>query len=504
MHKKGERTCIGIMAAFLTMGALASVSAAGKAEPAANEIAKYTAIFDYNVDPKGMSLKDNEYITFLEQQTGVRIEIESPGSSGYSEKINVLMASGSYPDLFALYAGERNTILRFAKDGLLADLAPYINDTAKYPNIKKFMPPEAFLPVTEGQKIWAFPYNRQDGLSQVVYINKVWLDKLGLAVPKTLDEYYNVMKAFRERDPDGNGQKDTWGLLLANQGSYGRTVFKAPYQADTYTLREGKITPPEITEGYRNYLKFLARLVENEIADPEFPTFTTPIFLQKLASGKYGITSGFWHYARGTEVPAEIMNQYVAIDPPLAPNGSRSAISYESTNRHFIVIPKSTKNLDKLMKFLDWGLSPAGTRFTYLGIPDVHYKVNADNSITGIKNPAPIHWAFSLVKHGQLNAEVKNYLSVSITQNVISNLDLANAYGRVDTIRGTLPFYPDLASFNLDKIVSEYEVRSILGTHNIDSTWNDYVTRWRTAGGDKAIQFWTEWYDREGKNVVAK
>ncbi|TDF96150.1 extracellular solute-binding protein [Paenibacillus piri] len=136
---------------------------------------KFKVMFDYNVDPKGMSLTDNEYIRFLKEKTGVEVVLDSPGTAGYVDKLNVLMASGSYPDAFAV--GDRDLIMKYAKDDLLADLSPYIKDTAKYPNIKKVMPADSWLPVTEKGKVFAFPYSRPDGLSQVVYVNKVWLDK---------------------------------------------------------------------------------------------------------------------------------------------------------------------------------------------------------------------------------------------------------------------------------------------------------------------------------------
>lgn len=484
-----------VVAALLVVLAMAPVFAAGQSEPQDDEVVTFTAIFDFNVDPKGMSLKDNEYIDYLQEQTGVRMEIESPGSAGYVEKINVLMASGSYPDLFTLYAGDRNTILRFAQDELLADLAPYVNDTENYPNTRRYMPAEAFLPVTQDGQIWAYPYNRQDGKSQVVYINKVWLDNLGLEVPRTLDEYYEVLRAFTFDDPDGNGRDDTFGLLLSP--FYGKPIFRAAFDAQAYRVVDGKVTPPEITDGYRSYLEFVARLVEEGIADPEFPTFTTPIYLQKLSSGSYGMTTGFWHFARGTEVDADTISEFISIPPPLRPDGSQSTLSYEGTNRHFVVVPNTTPNLDRLMDFLDWGVGPEGTKFTYLGIPGVHYEEQAGGTIVATDEPAPLHWAFSLVKQGQLTEEVQGYLSLKFNEASITNLGIANEYGVVDPIATALPFYPELASFNLTKIVEEYELRTLLGNDDIDSTWDAYVNRWRTAGGDRAIEFWTEWYNTQ-------
>lgn len=461
---------------------------------------KFKVMFDYNVDPKGMSLTDNEYIRFLKEKTGVEVVLDSPGTAGYVDKLNVLMASGSYPDAFAV--GDRDLIMKYAKDDLLEDLSPYINDTAKYPNIKKVMPADSWLPVTEKGKVFAFPYSRPDGLSQVVYINKVWLEKLKLPVPKTIDDFYNVMKAFTLNDPDGNGKNDTFGLLTTNNVDNGARAFKAAFNAEAYAVKDGKVTPPEITPEYKEFLKFMNKLVNEKILDPEFPTVTSPIFQQKFKSLKYGVISGFWHYPSGLEIPKDVMSQYMALPLPLQPDGKPASFSYPSLNRHYIAIPKTTKNIDQLMKFLDWAVSPEGMKFSFIGVPDFNYKeANGKIELTQ-QQLAPIHWSFSLVRTGQLTDDIKKYIGVVYPKEAVDNLELAAKIGKPDLLRAALPYYPDLIGFNLGKITSEYTTKAILGNADVDKTWDDYVSRYKSAGGDKAVQFWTNWYNTEGKNVL--
>ncbi|MFE5324359.1 extracellular solute-binding protein [Paenibacillus sp. NPDC056579] len=505
--KKGKTAALAIVALALAMAAGCS-GGNGASPPETQNGADgkkeegpvtFKVLFDYNVDPKGMSLTDNEYIRFLKEKTGVEIQLNSPGSAGYIDKINVLMASGNYPDAFAV--SDRDLIMKYAKDGLLADLSPYINDTANYPNIKKVMPESSWLPVTENGKVWAFPYSRPDGLSQVVYINKEWLTKLNLKEPKTIDEFYQVMKAFAQQDPDGNGKQDTFGLLTGNNVDQGARVFKAAFNAEAYSIRDGKVTPPEITPEHKEFLKFMNKLVSEKILDPEFPTVTGPIFQQKFKSLKYGVISGFWHYPSGLELPKEVMDKYIAVELPPHKDGSPSVFTYASLNRHYIAIPKNTKNIDRLMKFMDWAVSPEGMKFSFLGIPNVNYK-ETNGTIEAAQQLAPIHWSFSLVRTGQLNEDIKKYIGVVYPKEAVDNLTLANKIGKPDLLRSALPYYPELSGFNLTKIVDEYTTKAILGNADVDKTWDDYVSRWRSAGGDKAIQFWTDWYNKEGKSIV--
>jgi putative aldouronate transport system substrate-binding protein len=460
--------------------------------------ATFQVLFDYNVDPKGMSLQDNEYINYLQEKTGVRVELESPGTAGYMDKLNVLMASGNYPDAFMVLEKDKNKLLQFANDGLLTDLAPLLD---KYQNLKNNMPEEGWLSVSEGGKIWAIPYNRHDAFHQVVYINKNWLDTLELPIPKTIDDFYNVAKAFTDKDPDRNGKNDTYGLIALNDLSYGGRIFQAAFDAESYKFRNNELLPPEITDEYKQYLGFMSKLISEKILDPEWPTMTGTIFRQKINTGKYGMFNGFWHFKSGKEFAPGVMDPYIAVELPTRLDGTSSKFTYSSTNRHYIAIPKETKNVEELLKFFDWVLSEEGTKYVFMGIEGKHY---AEKNGLFEKTEAErnsLHWAFSLVKHGQFTDEVKKYMRLDYSENVIENLALSNNLGTLDKLAASLPYYPELAAYSLPKIAQEYQAKTILGNEKVETSWDDYVKKYRASGGDKAIKLYTEWYNQEGKSL---
>ncbi|MBD2843845.1 extracellular solute-binding protein [Paenibacillus sp. IB182496] len=458
----------------------------------AGSVPTFEVMFDYNVDPEGMSLTDNEYIDYLEEQTGVRVEVNSPGSAGYMDKLNILMASGEYPDGFMVTEANRAKLLQFAGDGLLTDLAPYLDD---YPNLSEVMPEEAWLPVTQEGKVWALPYNRHDGFNQVVYINKTWLDALGLDIPRTVDEFYAVMKAFTDKDPDGNGKDDTFGLLANSDLSYGGRMFQAAFGAEGYTYEGGELLPAEITPAYQQYLAFMNRLTAEGILDPEFPTTTGTIFRQKINTLKYGMFNGFWHFQSGKEFSPGVFDHFIAIAPPLRPDGSETVFTYNSTNRHYIAIPESTDNVEALLSFYDWAVSEEGTKYNFMGIEGVHWQETADGGYEKIGERNALHWAFSMIKHGLYTDEVKAYMKTEFGDDVIDNLTLASDTGTLDKIAASLPYYPELAAYNLPKIVEEYRAKAILGNANVEADFDAFVAKYRASGGDKAIGLWTDWYE---------
>ncbi|BBC30273.1 ABC transporter, substrate-binding protein [Streptomyces graminofaciens] len=65
---------------------------------------------------------------------------------------------------------------------------------------------------------YGIPYSRQ---AQTLMIRKDWLKKLGLEAPTTWQEMLRVAKAFADRDPDGDGKKDTYGMVVPGSAQNG-------------------------------------------------------------------------------------------------------------------------------------------------------------------------------------------------------------------------------------------------------------------------------------------
>ncbi|MDR1060920.1 MAG: extracellular solute-binding protein [Clostridiales bacterium] len=451
-------------------------------------------LMDFNIMDGIDSLTDNKYVDFIEEKTGVKIVMDSPGPAGYNDKLNIVMASGAEVDAFM---ANRDQINKFALDGILTDLSPYIHDAAKYPNIDAYMAPNTWLPVTNDEGVWGFPYSRFDAFTQVVFVQKPWMEALNLEIPTTIDEYYEVMRAFTYDDPDGNGQDDTFGLLAGSSLFEGARIFKAAFDAESYKVIDGVVTPAVITENYKDYLKFISKLVAEKIMDPEWPTTTVSIYMDKLKTYKYGMTSYFWHanqlpeYDQGT-----VHENWLSLDLPKGRDGQPSHFTYDSLNRNYVGIPTTSSKVDALMRVYDWTCSPdEGERWLYLGVEGDEYSIGADGAIEVLKQRNSLHWMFTMVSPGILNDNVKKYLELTYPKETVERLDISTRNGQLDELAASLPYYPDLVNFNLTKVTDEYNAKAILGNVDIDATWDDYVTKYKVAGGEAAMKFWTDWYN---------
>ncbi len=146
----------------------------------------------------------------IERLTGIKTKLDHPASD-FDQKLLTAISSGEKFDLIQTSKERMNT---FIEQGILTPLTDQVKNskTLQDPNV---IPTQEWDQVrTKDGKIYGVFTKFQGGTMPIV--RKDWLKKLNLEEPKTLDDYYKVLKAFTEQDPDGNGKKkDTYGLSTA-------------------------------------------------------------------------------------------------------------------------------------------------------------------------------------------------------------------------------------------------------------------------------------------------
>lgn len=169
----------------------------------------------------------DKFIERWEELTGIELEIIQPDHDAYYDVVGQTFASGNWPDAVILaptyYAG-------YAQEGALWDMtSAWENSELKKSG--RVNNPELIDSLYMNGKLYGFAPARGNGC--ITYVKKKWLDNCKLSVPTTYDEYLNMLKAFTEGDPDGNGVKgDTYGVSAA--GLIGAEVPFVNYLAEFY------------------------------------------------------------------------------------------------------------------------------------------------------------------------------------------------------------------------------------------------------------------------------
>lgn len=214
-----KKSCIaGLM---VLVAGLAFAAGDGEEGAGADGVPTVTFFFDQGAPEGEVALR---LLSEAEEEVGVRIEFEEPPQSNYLERLQILLASGDYPDMM-FFPAKDQTLIQAAADGIIRPLNEYLdNAPAVYENTLE----ESWvnMQLLNDGDIYVIPRNtiaRTDGYA----VRRDWVENLGLEWPEddalTLDEFTEWMRAFSEDDPDGNGENDTRGLYqhAAGNGKFG-------------------------------------------------------------------------------------------------------------------------------------------------------------------------------------------------------------------------------------------------------------------------------------------
>jgi putative aldouronate transport system substrate-binding protein len=203
-----------VLNGFLALSLSATVLAAcsnekvDKEEAATTEDGKAQITALITKHPLTQDLKKMEWLKKVEEETGIKIKWEEV-TADWDQKKGAMLASGDVPDL--IIGPNAITDADFVQyQGLFEDLS---DDMDKLPNVQAMFDAK---PETEGiatqldGNIYGLPkYQRfWPGTATRQFINQQWLENLGLEVPTNWDELYVVLKAFKDEDANGNGDKN--------------------------------------------------------------------------------------------------------------------------------------------------------------------------------------------------------------------------------------------------------------------------------------------------------
>lgn len=373
-------------------GSAAEASSSGETADDADDKSPIT--FEYfNADGKNGNW-DNPVAKAITEATGVTLDVSYPVASqgDAKEDIALMIANDEYPDM--IYAKGSATDLYQA--GALIDMTDLIE---KYgPNIKKMY----------GAEMEKLKWSQDDpGIYQLSYagVNQKTLTTGGSCqiqwaalkendykYPKTLDEYEKMIKSYLAAHPKTEDGLDMTGITMSASDWHwmitlgnpaGLIADASPDNGQWIIDDEYNVHYKHVTDEEKEYFKWLCRMYNEGILDPNFATQTDDDYIAKVASGRVvAITDAEWHYSQceATLVADGKVDQtYVGLPVTLREDQVEKALLYQGTTVGWgIGITKSCEDPVRAIKFLDYLCSDEGQILYHWGIEGENYFLDDD------------------------------------------------------------------------------------------------------------------------------
>ena len=477
-------------------------------------------------------LETNEFTKWYEEKTNVKIDWNYV-TGNTRQSINLQIASGDFPDVFLGFSFSRAEQASYYDQGVFIDLSDLIDEYGY--NIKKMFEKypemEKELRHTDG-KILGLPSGIQDFNAQTSYklwVYEPWMEKLGAEMPETTDEFYELLKRFKNEDPNGNGKADEIPLAGRNMrgNPVGLDVFimnafttwsKFGYYNDNGTAKFAP-TSEEAKEGIR----FMRKLYEEGLIHPESFSMDRAR-VTALAENDVpilGMAPGKWttQFALAG-APSGRMNEYVAISPLKGPKGVQQTIG-EGLDMGLtsFSITSNCKNPEAAIKWIDWFYSEEGYLAGYaadgmrkategeIGLDGTQAMYTLDevqaSSLGTVQNKRWIDFAPCFVP---IEGTIK------VKNNTIDATRQANAY---EAHTRYAPYLVEGATFldfpmTLDECEEYLDLRStitsaidagfvsfVIGEKDIDKDWDEYVKNFDNLGLERYLQIVQNYLDTQ-------
>lgn len=490
-------------------------TASGEKAPEASE---EKVSFDIIVPYQDEQAKEGNIVEkTLEEKTNSEINIQWTPMISYGDKYNVLMSSGQLPDVLLIADLKGATFLDAARNDQFWDLTSYLRGSSDYKSLENINEVAIANSKTDG-KNYVIPRERTVKRKDVCY-RADWAKKAGLEVPDTLEKVYKMAKTFAEGDFDGNGKKDTIGLLLGTVADAGGQTIDCLNELvvanggfNGWGLQDNKLVADLTTTEYFDTIKWLRNMCAEGIVSKDFAIVKTTAQMSDYVDKE---RAGLWLSYGLPGLSDPVLKAKQKADPNvkrediygftyLKDKSGNPRIPAETGYNAGYAIPKSSVKdegkLKGILRVFDYICTKDGQRLINNGIEGRHYKKVDETTCEEITSGSD---GGSLIKEFNCMNQMScagNYVLTSASDDIGKRLaEERNTYGESDLIKDlSAPLVSETASDKMPTLSKNFDTalfKYILGQTD-DSDFEAAVQKWKTDGGDQVTKEYSEAYQK--------
>lgn len=318
----------------------------------------------------------------LESITGTKVEFQHPPEGQEQDQFNLMLATGNLPDVIdTRWLGTQPDLL--ITDGKILRLNELIE--AHAPNLAKLLKEKPDIRkaiTTDDGNIYVFPSIADDPTLTIfngLIVRKDWLDKLGLQPPETIADWEKMLTAFRDNDPNGNGEKDEIPFLYAKHEIFFSYAFAGAFGITTdFYNDEGTVKYGPYEPAFKDFLALMNKWYTEGLIDKDYLTVDQNIMDAKITNNQIGSFDGWVGGGIGkyTGLMKDSNPEFKLMGvrfPSLEPGGEVVAKIQAKFSGMGAAISASAKNPEQIAAWLDYGYSEEGHLLFNFGIEGESY-----------------------------------------------------------------------------------------------------------------------------------
>lgn len=440
---------------------------------------------------------DGPVVQEINRLTNAKIHLEWVPNASYNDKFNITLASGKLPDIIYVPDPKNPSFVNAVKSGAFWEVGELMKD---YPYLSQANEVIMANSSIDGKNYGVYR-GRALGRNGINY-RKDWLDAVGMEPPKTIDDFYNMLKAFKEQDPDGNNKADTYGMVLVKwTGGWasGFDIMKLWFGApNKWGEVDGRLVPEHETPEYLEALKFMKKLYDEKLINQDFAVYDSAKWNEPVVTGKAGVIVDV------TDNAARLDDQIHAhlaaegkdnpdihyVDNLIGVEGSHGLRALPTAGfAGMLSIPKSSvkteEELKRVLKFLDQMNEPELQTLAGFGIEGQHYTMDGED-IVRIDNTSLLESEVEGLNQMLPYIPADTGRKVKQTPLRLKTADLQKEAEQYVVANPTAPFISEVYSQKgqqLDNIINDARIKYIVGQIDEGGLLAAFET-WRKSGGD--------------------
>lgn len=457
----------------------------------------------------------------MEEIMNVKIEWELTSSSQYVTTMETrLAANADLPDIMNLMSID---VEKYGAAGVLADITQYISAEYVPYSMGWFSDHPEFLGAITSSDGKVYQLAGYRGRGEVegdpygFFIREDWLTALNLPQPTNLTDMYDTLTAFKEKDPNGNGQPDEIPYAGNNYNLFANSFGLTLYTDGSWMNDDGTILYTYTQDAYRDYLNYVHKLYAEGLMDPEFATIGADQLNAKVAQGVYGMLTSWFASSASYNKSLKSNNidgQYVPILPLDQTNGDKGFLLALTILCRPSAFSASSDVLIDALRFFDWSvMSDEANILTNFGIEGLSYSIDSNNvyhyTDYALANPdglTPMEalralgcwptFAYSFIKDSRYAMNERYPIAYEMTPKMREYVKDSLVFAPASSDQSSIY---NMYMTDIDTYSSEMRLKFIDGSASLETDWDAYVADIEGIGIAEVVNVMQARYDTANK-----